>query len=180
MKKALNWIIGISLLVSLFCNGLQFYYLHNQGSPECIYVTDTMVIHKDSIIEKIKYVTQFDTIIEIQYIDTLSHDTLHIHDTIQIPIEHKVDSFSITKDSLTFNEKIHHSGFHSIIDSIELDYAWNYTIPRPKQKNIGLVWNIGLYAGYGMNFNNGQYYFSPEIGIGGSIGIGGFIPIRQR
>jgi len=46
---------------------------------------------------------------------------------------------------------------------------------KPKQKKIGLVWNIGLYTGYGINFNNGQYYFSPEVGVGASIGIGGII-----
>lgn len=179
MKKALNWIVGISLLVSLFCNGLQFYLFSKQSASGVIYLTDTTVVYKDSIIEKIKYITQFDTIIEIQYIDTISHDTLHIHDTIQIPIEHKVDSFRIKKDSLVINEKVHHSGFHSEIDSVELDYTWMYTV-KPKEKKIGLVWNLGLYAGYGMNFKDGQYYFSPEIGIGGSIGIGGYIPTRQR
>jgi len=98
-----------------------------------------------------------------------------LYDTIEIPIEHKVSEFKIEKDSLKITEKIHHSGWHSNIDSVELDYSFNYELMKPKQKKIGLVWNIGLYTGYGINFNNGQYYFSPEVGVGGSIGIGGII-----
>lgn len=171
--KVINWIVGISLLVALIICGLQFYYIHNQNAPECVYLTDTIVLRKDSIIEKIKYVTEWDTVIDVQYKDTI------IHDTVRLPIEHKVDSFTIKKDSLTINEKIHHSGFHSVVDSVELDYTWNYTFQSKKEKNIGLVWNVGLYAGYGINFNNGQYYFSPEIGIGGSIGIGGMIKANK-
>lgn len=83
-----------------------------------IQVTDTITIHKDSIIEKIKFKTKFDTIINIEYIDTLRHDTIRIHDTIEIPIEHKVDSFTIRNDSLMITEQIHYSGFHSQIDSV--------------------------------------------------------------
>lgn len=113
--------------------------------------------------------TNFDTITEIQYKDTV------IYDTIEIPIEQKVSEFKIEKDSLKISQKIYHSGFHSTIDSIKLDYNWNYEIPKPKPKKIGLVWNIGPYIGYGINFNNGQYYFSPEVGVGVSIGIGGII-----
>ena len=130
---------------------------------------DTVSIHTDSIHEKIVYNTKFDTIVEIQYKDTI------IYDTIEIPIEHKVSEFKIEKDSLKITEKIYHSGFHSTIDSIKLDYNWNYEIPKSKPKKIGIVWNIGPYIGYGINFNNGQYYFSPEVGVGVSIGIGGII-----
>ena len=130
---------------------------------------DTVTIHTDSIQEKIVYRTNFDTITEIQYKDTV------LYDTIEIPVEHKVSEFKIEKDSLKITEKIYHSGFHSTIDSIKLDYNWNYEIPKPKPKKIGIVWNIGPYIGYGINFNNGQYYFSPEVGVGVSIGIGGII-----
>ena len=130
---------------------------------------DTVTITKDSIITKTKYKSVFDTITEIQYKDTV------LYDTIYLPIEHHQSEFSIKKDSLTINETIWHSGFHSTIDSIKLDYNWNYEIPKPKHKKIGLVLNIGLYTGYGINFNNGQYYFSPEVGVGVSIGIGGII-----
>ena len=82
-----------------------------------------MTITKDSIIEKVKWKTEFDTIIDVQYKDTI------IHDTVRIPIEHKVDSFTIKKDSLTITEKIHHSGFRSVIEKVELDYQWNYEPP---------------------------------------------------
>ena len=138
-------------------------------APEAIYLHDTVTIHTDSIITKTKYKTVFDTIVEIQYKDTV------LYDTIYLPIEHHQSEFSIKKDSLVINETIWHSGFHSTIDSIKLDYNWNYEIPKPKPKKIGLVWNIGPYIGYGINFNNGQYYFSPEVGVGVSIGIGGII-----
>lgn len=168
-KKVLNWIFGILLLGLLICSSLQFYYIKHLDAPEPIKIHDSVFIPKDSIITKTKWKTKFDTIIDVQYKDTI------IYDTIYLDIEHNQSDFSIKKDSLTINETIWHSGFHSTIDSIKLDYSWNYEIPKQKQKKIGLVWNIGLYTGYGINFNNGQYYFSPEVGVGGSIGIGGII-----
>ena len=168
-KKVLNWIFGILLLVSLIFNGYSFYQLRHLDAPEVVYLHDTVTIKKDSIITKTKWKTHFDTIKEINYKDTV------LYDTIQVPIEHNQSDFSIKKDSLTINETIWHSGFNSTIDSVKLDYNWNYEIPKQKPKKIGLVWNIGPYIGYGLNFNNGQYYFSPEVGVGVSIGIGGII-----
>ena len=167
--KAINWIIGILLLVSLICNGLQFYCLKHQSVPEWVYLHDTVTITKDSIITKTKYKTIFDTITEIHYKDTV------IHDTVRIPIEHKVSEFELKKDSLTIREKIYHHGFKSEIDSVEFSYDWQYKFQPKKQRKWGITWSIGPYIGYGINFNNGQYYFSPEVGIGGSIGIGGII-----
>ena len=168
-KKALNIVFGILFLVSLIFNGYSFYQLRHLDAPGTIYLHDTVTITKDSIITKTKYKTIFDTITEIHYKDTV------LYDTIYLPIEHHQSEFSIKKDSLTINETIWHSGFHSTIDSIKLDYNWNYEIPKSKPKKIGLVFNIGPYIGYGINFNNGQYYFSPEVGVGVSIGIGGII-----
>ena len=168
-KKALNIVFGILFLVSLIFNGYSFYQLRHLDAPGTIYLHDTVTIHTNSIQEKIVYNTNFDTITEIQYKDTV------LYDTIYLPIEHHQSDFSIQKDSLTINETIWHSGFHSTIDSIKLDYNWNYEIPKQKPKKIGIVWNIGPYIGYGLNFNKGQYYFSPEVGVGVSIGIGGII-----
>ena len=168
-KKALNIVFGILLLVSLIFNGYSFYQLRHLDAPGTIYLHDTVTITKDSIITKTKYKSIFDTITEIHYKDTV------LYDTIYLPIEHHQSDFSIKNDSLTINETIWHSGFHSTIDSIKLDYNWNYEIPKQKPKKIGIVWNIGIYTGYGINFNNGQYYFSPEVGVGASIGIGGII-----
>lgn len=166
MKKAVNWIVGILLLVALILNGLQFYYLSEKSVPEVIKVTDTMVIKKDSIIEKIKWKTKFDTIIDLQYKDTI------IHDTIEIPIEHKVDSFTIKKDSLTVTEKIHHSGFHSEIDSVEFNYVWQYTIPEPKKKKFGWCITVGPSVNYGVNFNTGNKTFDYGPSLGVSVVIG--------
>ena len=168
-KKALNIVFGILFLVSLIFNGYSFYQLRHLDAPGTIYLHDTVTITKDSIITNTKYKSVFDTIVKIQYKDTV------LYDTIYLPIEHNQSEFSIKKDSLTINETIWHSGFHSTIDSIKLDYNWNYEIPKQKPKKIGIVWNIGPYIGYGINFNNGQYYFSPEVGVGVSIGIGGII-----
>ena len=168
-KKALNIVFGILFLVSLIFNGYSFYQLRHLDAPGTIYLHDTVTITKDCVITKTMQKTVFDTITEIQYKDTI------IYDTIYLPIEHNQSEFSIKKDSLTINETIWHSGFHSTIDSIKLDYNWNYEIPKPKPKKIGIVFNIGPYIGYGINFNNGQYYFSPEVGVGVSIGIGGII-----
>ena len=169
LEKALNIIFGILFLASLIFNGYSFYQLKHLDTPGTIYLHDTVTITKDSIITKTLQKTVFDTITEIQYKDTV------LYDTIEIPVEHKVSEFKIEKDSLKITEKIYHSGFHSTIDSIKLDYNWNYEIPKSKPKKIGIVFNIGPYIGYGLNFNNGQYYFSPEVGVGVSIGIGGII-----
>ena len=170
MKKVLNFTIGILILVMFFICGLQFYHLRNQTSPECIYSHDTIVLYKDSIIEKIKYITTFDTIIKLQYKDII------IYDTIYIPVEHKTSEFTLKKDCLEINEKIHHSGYKTSIDSIEFNYELKYSAPKvEKSKRFGIVWNVGPYLGYGINFNNGKYYFSPEVGVGISIGIGGII-----
>ena len=168
-KKALNIVFGILLLVSLIFNGYSFYQLRHLDAPGTIYLHDTVTITKDCVITKTMQKTRWDTITEIQYKDTV------LYDTIYLPIEQKVSEFKIEKDSLKITEKIYHSGFHSTIDSIKLDYNWNYEIPKQKPKKIGLVFNIGPYIGYGINFNNGQYYFSPEVGVGVSIGIGGII-----
>ena len=168
-KKALNIVFGILFLLSLIFNGYSLYQLRHLDAPGTIYLHDTVTITKDSIITKTMQKTVFDTIVEIQYKDTV------LYDTIYLPIKHHQSEFSIKKDSLTINETIWHSGFHSTIDSIKLDYNWNYEVPKQKPKKIGLVFNIGPYIGYGINFNNGQYYFSPEVGVGVSIGIGGII-----
>lgn len=167
--KIFNYIIAILLLVSLICNGLQFYYINYLDAPECKYVHDTTIIYKDSIITKTKYKSIFDTIVEIQYKDTF------LYDTVYMPIEHKVSEFELKKDSFELKQKIYHSGWHTNIDSIECSYSLNYEIIKPKPKKLGFIWSVGPYIGYGINFNNGQYYFSPEVGVGISIGIGGII-----
>lgn len=140
-------------------------------APEAIYLHDTVTIHTDSIHEKIVYKTKFDTITEIQYKDTV------LYDTIEIPIEHKVSEFELKKDSFELKQKIYHSGFHSTIDSIKLDYNWNYEIAKQKPKKIGLVWFVGPTVTGGVNFNanNKTFDYGPSVGISVGVGFGGII-----
>lgn len=166
MKKIVNWVIGILLLVALITNGLQFYYLSKKSAPEVIKVTDTLIIKKDSIIEKVKWKTKFDTIIDLQYKDTI------IHDTIEIPIEHKVSEFNLKKDSFELKQKIHHSGFHSVIDSVECSYTFNYEISKPKPKKFGWCVTFGPSVTYGVNFNTGNKTFDYGPSLGVSVVIG--------
>lgn len=170
-KKVLNWIFGILFLVSLIFNGYSFYQLKHLDAPGTIYLHDTVTITKDCVITKTMWKTNFDTITEIHYKDTI------LHDTIYLPIEHHQSEFSIQKDSLTINETIWHSGFHSTIDSIKLDYNWNYEIPKPKAKKIGLVWFVGPTVTGGVNFNtnNKTFDYGPSVGISVGVGIGGII-----
>ena len=170
-KKALNIVFGLLFLVSLIFNGYSFYQLRHLDAPGTIYLHDTVTITKDSIITKTKYKSVFDTITEIQYKDTV------LYDTIYLPIEHNQSEFSIQKDSLTINETIWHSGFHSTIDSIKLDYNWNYELPKPKPKKIGIVWFVGptVTGGGNFNANNKTFDYGPSVGISVGVGIGGII-----
>ena len=140
-------------------------------APEVVYLHDTVTIAKDSIITKTKYKSVFDTIVKIQYKDTV------LYDTIYLPIEHNQSEFSIKKDSLTINETIWLSGFHSTIDSVKLDYNWNYEITKPKPKKIGLVWFVGptITGGVNFNANNKTFDYGPSVGISVGVGIGGII-----
>lgn len=165
-KKVLNWIFGILLLGLLICSSLQFYYIKHLDAPEPIKIHDTVTIHTDSIITKTKWKTRWDTITEIQYKDTV------LHDTIYLPIEHNQSEFSIKKDSLTINETIWHSGFHSTIDSIKLDYNWNYEITKPKPKKFGWCITFGPSVNFGINLDmhNKTFNYGPSAGFSVTIG----------
>lgn len=163
--KALNWIIGVLLLVSLIFNGLQFYYIRHLDAPECVYVSDTVTIHTDSIITKTKWKTHFDTIKEIHYKDTI------LHDTIYMPIEHKVSEFELKKDSLTIREKIHHHGFKSEIDSVEFSYDWQYTF-KQKPKKFGWCITFGPSINYGITLDTQNKTWTNGPSAGFSVVIG--------
>ena len=164
--KALNWIIGVLLLVSLIFNGLQFYYIRHLDAPECVYLTDTVTIKKDSIITKTKWKTKFDTIIDVQYKDTI------LHDTIYMPIEHKVSEFELKKDSFELKQKIHHSGWHSNIDSVECSYSLNYEIMKPKPKKFGWCITFGPSINYGITLDTQNKTWCTGPSAGFSIVIG--------
>lgn len=164
--KALNWIIGVLLLVSLIFNGLQFYQLRQQSVPECVYVSDTVTIKKDSIITKTKWKTKFDTIIDVQYKDTI------LHDTIYMPIEHKVSEFELKKDSFELKQKIHHSGWHTNIDSVECSYSLNYEIMKPKPKKFGWCITFGPSINYNITLDTQNKTWCNGPGVGVSVVIG--------
>ena len=165
-KKALNIVFIILLLVSLIFNGYSFYQLRHLDAPGTIYLHDTVTITKDCVITKTMQKTIFDTITEIRYKDTV------LYDTIEIPVEHKVSEFNIEKDSLKITEKIYHSGFHSTIDSIKLDYNWNYEIPKQKPKKFGWSITFGPSINYGITLDtqNKTWTYGPSAGF--SIVIG--------
>lgn len=165
-KKALNIVFGILFLVSLIFNGYSLYQMKHLDAPGTIYLHDTVTITKDSIITKTKYKTVFDTIVEIQYKDTV------LYDTIEIPVEQKVSEFKIEKDSLKISEKIYHSGFHSTIDSIKLDYNWNYELPKPKPKKFGWCITFGPSINYGITLDTQNKTWTHGPSAGFSIVIG--------
>lgn len=180
MERAKTITIIILILGLLFAIGYIIYQTKNPGSTEGtkIAFTDTITlynsVHDTVIIEKIKYITHYDTIVVR---DITVNDSVHqvISDTIHIPIEHKTAEFNIDKDSLKLHQTIYYQGFKAQIDSITTDYSFNYTIKPQKQKKFGLVWCVGPYVGYGYQFNSGKYTNGLEVGIGASIGIGGYI-----
>ena len=164
-KKALNIVFVILFLVSLIFNGYSFYQLRHFDATEVIYLHDTVTIKKDSIITKTKYKTVFDTIVEIQYKDTV------LYDTVYLPIEYKVSEFELKKDSLIIREKIHHHGFKSEIDSVEFSYDWQYTF-KPKKKKFGWCITVGPSINYGITLDvqNKTWTHGPSAGF--SIVIG--------
>lgn len=178
-KKVLNYIIGILFILSLITNGILGYqnYRYRNTPPDKIEIHDSIFVLKDSIHEKIVYKTKFDTIIDVQYIDTIHNDTIRDTIIVSLPVEHKVSEFELKKDSLTIREKIHHHGFKSEVDSVELDYQWNYTFQPKKQRKWGLVWFIGPTVTGGVNFNvnNKTFDYGPSVGLSVGVGLGGVI-----
>jgi len=134
--------------------------------PECVYVSDTVTIKQDSIITKTKWKTKFDTIIDVQYKDTI------LHDTIYMPIEHKVSEFELKKDSFELKQKIHHSGWHTNIDSVECSYSLNYEIMKPKPKKFGWCITFGPSINYGITLDvqNKTWTNGPSAGFSVVIG----------
>lgn len=93
MKVAFNYIFGILLILSLILNGILVYKLKQPSEPAVIRVTDTVVIKQDSIIEKTKFITKKDTV--VQFIRINDTDTIHDTLTVSIPVEHKTSEFTI-------------------------------------------------------------------------------------
>ena len=164
-------LIIISILYFIFS---LWYIIDNEynkkyNKQQIVEIKDTIVIDKEIIKykEKLKYITNYDTIIKL---DTIKDSVL-----VYIPIEHKQykDTF-ITDTSKTYLS-IDYSGYKASIDNIS--FYSNYNI-KPIEKNktkgfgqfIGLSINVGY--GIGLNYNDKSFNNSPYIGIGISYGWG--------
>ena len=182
MKVALNYIIGIILLVSLILNCILVYKLKQPSAPEVIEIVknDTIVVTKNDTIfkERIKYVTTIDTAIIFQHDSII--DTIYV----TLPDEHKEATFKKSQDSIDLEAKIQYHGYKAEIDSVKFAYQLHYTqeVPKPKQKKIGFVWFIGPSASGGVNFNinNRTFDYGPSLGISIGVGVGGYIETKSK
>lgn len=172
-SKKKNIIILILSLVIVVLICLLSYTYKCMNNNETVVVKDTITITKYE--DKIRYVTKFDTIINFEYIhhhDSIT-DTINVHDTVVLPIEHKVSEFTIKKNDLALNEKIYYHGFKAEIDSTNIDYTFIYEPKKGKNYKVGQSIVIGIQGGYGMGFQpGGTYMFEPYIGVGVTYGFG--------
>ena len=173
MKK-LNITLIILFILSIALNVYFFIFDNKQEEKTKIiekWNTDTIKIDSIQIkeIEKIKWKTKFDTIIETKY-DTIIDSVL-----VEIPIyQHTFDS-TIVKNDIITNLNIGYSGYKSQIDYISFDskiknIESTTTITKKKRINQGL--NVGLGIGYGFTpTSNNQFMLSPYIGFSVNYGL---------
>ena len=163
----LNFILGTLLVVSLI-----FLFRSCNTSPEVIQIVqkDTITITKDSIVERIKWRTHYDTV----FVDTIIHDTdtFEIRDTLHIPIDYKEASFKTSKDSIDIEAKIQYHGFQAEIDTIQIGYNFHWTEEVKKKKKIGWAITIGPSINLGLNYNILNKNFDCGPGIGVSVVVG--------
>ena len=169
----LNFILGTLLVVSLI-----FLFRSCNASPDVIQIVqkDTITITKDSIVEKIKWRTHYDTV----FVDTIIHDTdtFEIRDTLHIPIDYKEASFKTSKDSIDIEAKIQYHGFQAEIDTVQIGYNFHWTEEVKKKKKVQLTWTIGPAIGYGFGLNGNTIVGTPYLGIGATIGFGNVIETK--
>lgn len=172
--KNLNITLLILFILSISLN-VYFFILDNKQEEKTKIVEkwkcDTIKIDSIQIkeIEKVKWKTKFDTIVETKY-DTIIDSVL-----VEIPIyQHTFDS-TIVKNDIITNLNIGYSGFKSQIDYITLDskiknIESTTTVVKKKRINQGL--NVGLGIGYGFvpTLNN-QFRLSPYIGFSVNYGL---------
>lgn len=160
MKDSIITILIIIAIVSLFFNGWQFYQRTQVPlSGDVLHITDTIYVDNIRIQEKtkLKYITKFDTIKEIQVKDSI------IHDSISLPISHYNYKDTLKNDSLTSYISIDYSGFHSQINNLELVNDLHYTIPQKKPRKFHIALSAGYYTGY--NLIDRKLYSGPGAGI---------------
>lgn len=157
----------ICLLTGFLLGGGGFYYYYKNKPSETIYLRDTVSIPYEVIKykERVKYVTEFDTIICVvrdSVVDTVR---------IELPIEHKVYQDTITTDTTNINIGIEYSGYRAQIDNLWIDYTYKQREPLKSKKKgkFGQSIVVGVQAGYGIGI---PVKFQPYIGVGVTYGFG--------
>ena len=117
-----------------------------------VHSTDTVTIHKDSIIYKEKKVL----------------DTVYVHDTVLVK-EQKVYEDSVSRIYISGIEPEIDSIIHFIPrDTVVVTTETTKTIVKQKKSGLGIT--LGIYGGYGGYVHNGHVGLAPEFGVGGCIG----------
>ena len=83
-----------------------------------------------------------------------------------------MSEFELKKDSFELKQKIHHSGWHSNIDSVECSYSLNYEIMKPKPKKFGWCITFGPSINYGITLDTQNKTWCTGPSAGFSIVIG--------
>ena len=176
MKKLKNLFICVLMAVCIFLASFSIHYYKvaqtAQNPPQIEYITDTITVTKDSIIEKTKtiYIEHWDTTVIYEKEDKT--DSVKI----DIPIEHKTYKDTIKSDSSNVQLEIQYSGFKPSLDSIHINYSYlpkQYPIIKKNKAKMGKSFNIGLQTGYGgVILPDGTVRLAPYIGVGGSFGFG--------
>lgn len=161
-KEKILHIINVVLIVAVVILSVFLYKSCSAEPPAPVVITDTCVVTE--FVDKIKYVTHYDTIVTYKFVPDSLNDTIEVKDTIHIPIEYKQSEFEIKKDSFEGKGIIHYHGFKSDIDSVNFDYSFTYTPPVEKKRK----WHISLQAGYytGYNLIDRKIFSGPGAGIG--------------
>lgn len=144
MKQEIKY--GIAALIG-FIFGIMLCLLISKSSsgdsniapPKEVHDT---ILHTDTcIVEKLRYVTKFDTAVVV--INKHTHDTDTVY--VQLPIEHKEYRDTIGRDSARATIDILYSGYHAKIDTAI--YTLDVIPPSPVKIKKGWGQGIGLGIG---------------------------------
>lgn len=154
----------LSSLILYFCVGRKTVEVEKM-----VYVRDTISIPVETIKykERVKYVTEFDTIICV--VRDSVYDTIRV----ELPIEHKQYKDTILTDTTDIKVDIEYSGFKPQLDRVWIDYSYKnkQTLKSPKKGKFGQSIVIGVQVGYGVGISN-PIKFNPYVGVGITYGFG--------
>lgn len=161
----LTFLGGImSSLILYFCIGRKTVV-----EEKVVYVRDTISIPYETIKykERVKYVTQFDTIICVVRDSVM--DTVRV----ELPIEHKQYRDTIKTDTTDIKVDIEYSGFKPQLDRVWIDYSYTgkQLVKSKKKGHFGQSVVVGVQVGYGVGINN-PIKFNPYVGVGITYGFG--------